>query len=330
MERALGLALRGLGAVSPNPMVGAVIVAANGKIIGEGFHRRYGDAHAEVNAIESVAAQDRGLLGGSTLYVTLEPCSHQGKTPPCADLVVQTRFKRVVVGAVDPFREVSGRGISRIKEAGIEVVTDVLGNECRSLNARFFTAHTLRRPFVILKWAESAEGIMGVRSADGYRMRISGELGETLVHRLRANCDAIAVGSGTALADNPRLDVRIWNGRNPMRVVFDRRGRVKNDLWRLEQKEIPEVLSSLYNENVTSIVVEGGATVLNSFIVNGLWDVARIERGATPSEQRADCDVVAAPRLTGLPLCQHKVSDNRVFYYSNNELVDKFFIENVL
>ena len=215
MRRALELARHGELDASPNPMVGAVIVAPDGRIIGEGWHRRHGEGHAEVNAVASVA--DPSMLRDATMYVTLEPCSHYGKTPPCASLIIEKGIPRVVVGCLDPFEKVSGRGVNMLREAGVEVVTGCMEAECVALNRKFMTAHRLRRPYITLKWAESADGYI-----DGH---ISTPVTSMLVHKLRATHDAILVGSGTVLADRPRLDTRYFVGRSPLRVILDRRGR---------------------------------------------------------------------------------------------------------
>ncbi len=286
MARALQLAKCGRGEVSPNPMVGAVVVH-DGRIIGEGYHRRYGGPHAEVNAIDSVA--DKSLLPKSTIYVTLEPCAHYGKTPPCADLIVRCGIPRVVIGCRDPFAKVDGRGIDRILASGAEVVVGVLEEECRRLNRRFITAHTLHRPFVTLKWACSADGFLGQRGERGNEMpapvRFSDAAGSALVHKMRTYYDAILVGSGTVLSDNPRLNVRLVEGRSPKKVVIDRRGRLsgsenlfeEGEAMVMSEEDIPSLLSALYNKGVTSLLVEGGAAVMRAFIESGEWDTARVE-----------------------------------------------------
>ncbi|MDE6288774.1 MAG: bifunctional diaminohydroxyphosphoribosylaminopyrimidine deaminase/5-amino-6-(5-phosphoribosylamino)uracil reductase RibD, partial [Muribaculaceae bacterium] len=218
MERALELAGHGRGYTSPNPMVGAVITAPDGRIIGEGYHRRCGEGHAEVNAIASVKDADRELLKQSTMYVTLEPCSHYGKTPPCAKLIIDTGIPRVVVGAADPFKEVAGRGIAMLRAAGVDVTEGVMAEESRSLNARFITAHEQQRPWVTLKWARSADGYLDSDRPDGTPEKFSTALTSVIVHRTRSLHDAILAGSGTALADRPRLDCRLWPGRNPLPI----------------------------------------------------------------------------------------------------------------
>lgn len=265
MERALQLARLGEGLVSPNPMVGAVIVAANGKIIGEGYHHRYGGPHAEVNAINSVKDSDRHLLSESTIYVTLEPCSHYGKTPPCAKLIMDTGIPQVVVGSADPFKEVSGRGIKMLRDAGIEVTEDVLREKCDALNARFLTAHRLGRPWIQLKWAQSADGYMAGLDEDGnpFPVKFSTPVSSVWMHRRRSMVDAIMVGNNTLEIDHPRLDCRHWPGLAPRRVE--------------PRHDLEEQMRELYKEGVTSLMVEGGPTLLQSFIDLGLYDDVKIE-----------------------------------------------------
>ncbi len=283
MRRALELARHGMGNTSPNPMVGAVIVSADGRIIGEGYHRRCGEGHAEVNAIASV--KDKSALVDSTIFVTLEPCSHYGKTPPCAKLIIDSHIPRVVVGAGDPFKEVAGRGIAMLREAGVEVIEGVLADECRALNRKFMTAHTLGRPFITLKWAQSADGFMDSDRPDGQPARFSTPLTQALVHRLRSLHDGILIGSGTAIADAPRLDCRLWPGRNPQPVILDRRGRIDastlcvavEPIVLSDYTSLAEAMGQLYSQGITSVLVEGGAAVLSALINDGLWDTARVE-----------------------------------------------------
>lgn len=265
MERALQLARLGEGLVSPNPMVGAVIVDANGKIIGEGYHHRYGGPHAEVNAINSVKESDRHILSDSTIYVTLEPCSHYGKTPPCAKLIIDTGIPRVVVGSADPFKEVSGRGIKMLRDAGVEVEEDVLREECDALNVRFLTAHRLGRPWIQLKWAQSADGFMAGIDKDGkpYPVKFSTPVSSVWMHRRRSMVDAIMVGKNTLEIDHPRLDCRYWPGKAPRRVM--------------PRHDLENQMRELYREGVTSLMVEGGPTLLQSFIDLGLYDDLKIE-----------------------------------------------------
>lgn len=290
MRRALQLALNGAGDVSPNPMVGAVIVAPGGRIIGEGWHRRYGGAHAEVNAVRSVAAADEPLLPQSTIYVTLEPCSHHGKTPPCSLLLREKGFRRVAVGMVDPNPKVAGRGIRMLREAGAEVTTGILETECRRLNVRFITAQTLRRPWIQLKWAESADGyIAGHRGEE--RAIFSSPLSMTLMHKERAMTDAILVGTDTLLTDNPSLTTRLWPGESPRPVIFDSprlsdpATRSRLDIFRRDpiildpQTDLEENMHILFERHgITSLMVEGGRTLLDSFMSRGLYDRIRTER----------------------------------------------------
>lgn len=300
MRRALQLARLGEGYTSPNPMVGAVIVRER-TIIGEGYHRRCGEGHAEVNAVASVS--DKSLLRDCTMYVTLEPCSHYGKTPPCAKLIIDMGIPRVVVGCGDPDERVRGRGIAMLRHAGVEVIAGVLREECEALNVRFITAHRSRRPYVMLKWAQSADGYLDcLRSAGDEPMKFSSALGQQAVHSLRSRYDAIMVGGGTVLADNPRLDVRLIDCRSPRRVVLDRRGIVPaaanvmadGTLYfcSVERADLPagvthvacsptaevrEVLYSLRSLGITSVLVEGGATLLKAFVESGMWDDSRVE-----------------------------------------------------
>lgn len=267
MKRALQLARLGEGLVSPNPMVGAVITAADGRIIGEGYHHQYGGPHAEVCAVTSVRPEDRHLLAGSTIYVTLEPCSHYGKTPPCAKLIIDSGIPRVVVGSADPFPEVSGRGIRMLRNAGVEVVEDVLRKECDALNVRFITAHRLKRPWIQLKWAESADGFMAATDDDGnpVRTQFSGPMSAVWMHRRRSMVDAIMAGSRTLEIDRPRLDCRHWPGKAPRRIM--------------PEHDLKAQMERLYaEEGITSLMVEGGPTLLQSFIDAGLYDDLRIEK----------------------------------------------------
>ena len=220
MYRCLQLAGKGAGHVAPNPMVGAVLVH-NDRILGEGYHQVYGQAHAEVNCINSVLPDDVPLIPDSTLYVSLEPCAHFGKTPPCADLIIKKQIRKVVIGCRDPFKEVDGKGIERLKAAGIEVISGVLEAACTDLNKRFFTFHTFNRPYVILKWAESANG--KISGSGNERVFISNAWTNTLVHKWRSEESAIAVGTNTAMLDNPFLTTRLWPGRNPVRILLDKK-----------------------------------------------------------------------------------------------------------
>ena len=351
MERALELAGRGRGYVSPNPMVGCVLVAG-GRIIGEGWHRNYGKHHAEVEAF--LDASSKGFeheIGGATAYVTLEPCSHFGKTPPCVDLLISGKIGRVVVANTDPNPLVSGRGITRLRDSGIEVFEGMLADEGRALNRRFFKGMTTGHPYVILKWAQSRDGYL---SLPGEAVKISGGLADLTVHRWRAEEDAILVGKNTVLVDNPRLNVRKWKGRNPVRVILDRNlAGANRDLHVMDHsqptvfvntlkelvvpgslsrydvvaeggfainylkvpaggEELPEMLEKLYRLGIGSVLVEGGALVLESFLQAGLWDEIRVISG-TPVLGRG----IRAPRPAGTLVCQEQAGEDLLSYFSS-------------
>lgn len=301
MRRAVEIARGARGLASPNPMVGAVIVSPNGKIVGEGFTSAWGGPHAEVNAVNSVS--DKSVLPECTIYVTLEPCSHQGKTPPCAAMLARIGLRRCVVGTLDPFVKVAGRGIACMREAGIEVGTGVLEKECRDLNRRFIIAHTRGRVYVILKWAQSADGFMAY--ADGSPARLSDDIGRVLVHRERSLTDAILVGSQTVIADNPRLDCRLWPNRMLRPVILDARGRVDASaaVNREETIFVRRAMSPcgiaemLYREHgLISLMVEGGRCTLERWIESGCFDEIRVE--ATPVSLG---EGIRAPGLPVLP-----------------------------
>jgi diaminohydroxyphosphoribosylaminopyrimidine deaminase/5-amino-6-(5-phosphoribosylamino)uracil reductase len=297
MQRAMELALLGRGHVSPNPLVGSVIVH-EGKIIGEGWHKKYGEPHAEVNAVNDV--KDQHLLKDCVIYVSLEPCSHVGKTPPCCDLLIHHRFKKVIVANVDPNPLVNGGGLHKLREAGIEVITGILENKGRELNKRFFTYMEKQRPYIILKWAETADGFIARKNFDS--RWISDEFSRQLVHKWRTEEDAVLVGMRTAQYDNPQLNVRDWTGRNPVRIVIDRflkLGEKSNlfdgsqktlcynvlkhedfqnfSLIRIEEENfLQHLLNDLYKQKIQSVIVEGGAQTLQGFIDLALWDEARV------------------------------------------------------
>jgi diaminohydroxyphosphoribosylaminopyrimidine deaminase/5-amino-6-(5-phosphoribosylamino)uracil reductase len=302
MRRCIELALNGRCDVSPNPMVGAVVVC-DGRIIGEGYHVRCGGPHAEVNAIRSV--RDASLLKRSTIYVSLEPCSHYGKTPPCADLLIEKQIPRIVVGCQDPFPQVAGRGINKLREAGREVVVGVLEEECLALNRRFITFHTKRRPYITLKWAESADGFIDLERTDGHPVILSSPLTSLLTHKRRAESDAILVGTRTALLDDPSLTVRHWYGPQPLRVVTDCTFSLPPRLHLFDgsvptlvftqhehpskknltyvaidysREPLPQILEALYQRKIQSLLVEGGSQLLQSFIDAELWDEIYAER----------------------------------------------------
>ena len=343
MQRCLELAETGAGWVSPNPMVGAVIVH-NGMIIGEGYHHKYGEVHAEVNAINMVInryVNYAELLKKSTIYVSLEPCAHYGKTPPCADLIIKNSIPKVVVGCRDPFPQVDGKGIEKLQAAGIEVTVGVLEKECRWLNRRFFTRVQKQRPYIILKWAQTVDGIFA--PADGSQYWITGPESRKLVHHWRAEEDAVIVGRKTVIADNPQLNVRYAKGRSPKRVVIDRRLELddnlnvfdhsaetlifnelktdingKNKYIALEDFDrfVPQyILFQLYLQDIQSVIIEGGAITLNAFIDAGLWDEARIFTGAVLLHNG-----IKAPCLRGKSLTKHSVGADTLQIITNTPI----------
>ena len=320
-------------------MVGAVIVCDE-RIIGEGYHVRAGLPHAEVNAVNSVREKDIPLLSRSTIYVSLEPCSHYGKTPPCCDLIIARGIPRVVIATTDFNAQVNGGGIARMRAAGIEVVVGLLEAESRRMNRAFFTFHTQRRPAVTLKWAQSADGFMDCVRDCGSPVRFSNSVSQVAVHRLRAAHDAILVGTRTALLDNPSLDIRCWTGRAPLRLVIDRDGKLPQSLKLFDGSSqtlrftsdvkcfsgknieqvvldfsrdiVPQILDSLYLRGVGSLLVEGGAFLLNSFIEAGLWDTARVE---TNGSVRLHTGVPAPCINSAHEVGRESVGGNEVVYY---------------
>lgn len=326
MRRALELATLGRGQVSPNPLVGCVIVH-DGKIIGEGWHKKYGEAHAEVNAVNSV--ENPALLAESTVYVNLEPCSHFGKTPPCADMLIAHRVKKVVVANLDSNPLVSGSGVKKLRAAGVEVITGILDKEGHALNEAFFTYITLQRPFIVLKWAETADGFIARENYDS--KWISHALSRQVVHQWRAELDAILVGSRTVAHDNPQLTVRDWSGRNPVRVVIDRFLRLDHKLRvfdgsqktlrynvlkheehpglsyvRLDETDFLQLLiKDLHKQKIQSVLVEGGAHTLQHFIDAGMWDEARIFQSPRCFEKG-----IAAPVIHGRLTTQRMLAED--------------------
>lgn len=293
MQRCLQLARNGLQNAKPNPMVGAVIVSEDNRIIGEGYHARCGEGHAEVNAFASVRPEDEHLLGGATIYVSLEPCSHYGKTPPCADLIISKGVKRVVCGCIDPFAKVQGRGIRKIREAGIEVTVGVLEEECKAINKRFFTFNTLRRPYILLKWCQSINGFIDNCFQP---TMLSTPLTQMLSHKLRAEEDAILVGHTTDKRDHPQLNIRHWSGKNPKRLVLS------------HETSIDEILSKLYEAHCLSLIVEGGAKTHQSFLERGLWDELRVETAPL-----VFADGTRAPHLPGnIDLVSQEIYDHNI------------------
>jgi len=317
MERCLQLALMGAGNVAPNPMVGAVLVHAD-VIIGEGYHKRYGEAHAEVNCINSVNEHNRKLIEKSTLYVSLEPCAHYGKTPPCADLIIANKIPRVVIGCKDNYLEVNGKGIEKLRSAGIDVILGVLEKEAVELNKRFFIFHEQERPYIILKWAESSD--RKIAKAGFAKVAISNAISNRLVHKWRTEESSIMVGTNTALYDDPSLTARLWKGNNPVRILLDKdlkvpashhlldnnvRTIIFNHIKEEEHKNIvysklaagesliQQMLKKLHQLKIQSVLVEGGAKLLQSFIDEGYWDETRI----ITNEQLIIGDGINAPLL---------------------------------
>jgi len=335
MQRCIDLARLGGVAVAPNPMVGAVIVL-NGEIIGEGYHQLYGGPHAEVNAVRSVLHP--GQLSEATIYVSLEPCAHHGKTPPCADLIVENRFKRVVVGSLDPFHAVSGKGISKIQQAGIEVTVGVLEKSCRALNKRFFIYHEQQRPYVTLKWAQTKDGLMDrIRQTNTKREInwISAPETQALVHQWRSEEQAILVGWKTVEKDNPSLTVRAVSGKNPLRVIIDSQLQMPADsqvytdgektivlnllraevhgniTWiQLPQLDTSTILKALYEQGVQSVFIEGGSQTLQHFLADGLWDEARVITGIHTFGEG-----IPAPVISGVPTQTFTFSSDQVYQY---------------
>lgn len=343
MLRCIEIAQNGLGITAPNPMVGAVIVY-NDKIIGEGFTSAYGKSHAEVNAIQAV--HDKSLLKDATLYVTLEPCSHYGKTPPCADIIIQHNIPRIVVGILDPHEKVAGKGIKKLKNAGCEVLSGVLEKECSEHHKRFLTFHEKKRPYIILKWAETLDGYIAPsiteRKENPEPYWITGSYSQQLVHQWRAEEQAILIGTNTVLEDNPKLDVRHWHGKNPFRIVLDKELKIPKGYHVLDEsiptlivtevgdaskyykgihygvldfsadlaKQICEILMGY---NLTSVLIEGGSKTLQTFIDEGFWDEARVFTGNTSFKKG-----IKAPVFIGRLVESKKVGVDTLKTYRND------------
>lgn len=337
MQRCLQLAKMGIGNVAPNPMVGSVIVFED-KIIGEGYHQKYGEAHAEVNAINSV--KDKSLLEKSTIYVNLEPCSHFGKTPPCANLIVEKKIPRVVIGCLDSNVDVAGKGIEKLKSAGIEVEINILEKECRELNIRFFTFHEKKRPYVILKWAQSADGFIDVKRTNQQKGIVWMSQPETkkLVHQWRHEEAGILVGWKTIATDNPELTCREVIGKNPIRIVIDQDLRLDYTAFKVGNRSTPtivltkkeavagaglefinpsnfsiaEILNSLHQQKIQSVIIEGGKTTIENFITSGIWDEARIIQGITTISEGE-----LAPKISGTTISENKFGKDLIRIVKN-------------
>lgn len=342
MQRCLELANLGMGKVSPNPLVGCVIVC-DGKIIGEGYHAKFGEAHAEVNAVRAVTEKyglhAAELLAKATAYVSLEPCAHFGKTPPCADLLIKHQLKKVVIGNRDPFEGVDGKGIGKLKDAGIEVVSGILEQECSRLNRRFFTRIRKQRPYIILKWASTADGYFAPEN--GAQQWISGPMAKKMVHKWRTEEDAVLVGKLTAMADNPQLNAREWEGKNPVRLLIDRnlqvpqshhiyndqaktvvfnehKTEVRDNIHYIQMEDmqyyLPQKIAfQLYLMDIQSVIIEGGANILNQFIQGNLWDEARVFRSS--SSWAAG---IPAPQINGLIIDQFSIANDTLTVFQNN------------
>lgn len=331
MKICIDLALNGFPKALPNPLVGCVIVH-KGKIIGKGFHQNYGENHAEVNAINSV--ENKSLLHESTLYVTLEPCSHFGKTPPCANLIIDSKISRVVIGSLDTFSKVNGEGIERLKASGIKVSTSVLEKECRSINSRFFTFHEKKRPYIILKWAKSKDGFIApVNQLKPFWM--TGKASKTLVHKWRSEESAILVGKNTVIKDNPLLTCREIDGKNPIRLVIDKNLSLSRDhlVFNNEastlvindsvdndehikidfQAFIPSLVRSLHQRGIQSLIVEGGAQTLHTFIDANCWDEARIF-----TSNKILGKGLQSPVIEKVANFKESISEDELYYYYNS------------
>ncbi len=337
MQQCLLLAIKGFGKVAPNPMVGCVIVN-HGEIIGKGYHQQYGQAHAEVNAINSV--ENKELLKKSTLYVNLEPCAHFGKTPPCADLIIEHKIPNVVIGSMDLHSIVNGRGIEKLTKAGINVTEGVLEDGCKKLNKRFFTFHEKQRPYIILKWAQTTDGFIDAKRNEenpGKALQISNTESRKLLHQWRSQEQAIMVGTNTALLDNPQLTVRELQGENPLRITIDKWLRIpkQNHLFDkstptliftavdepsvtnleyvkidFEQAVIPQILTDLYKRTIQSLIVEGGEQLLNSFIEIGSWDEARVFISDKKTEKG-----IKAPVLKTNPISKENINGDKLLTF---------------
>jgi diaminohydroxyphosphoribosylaminopyrimidine deaminase/5-amino-6-(5-phosphoribosylamino)uracil reductase len=348
MHRCLELAKLGAGHVAPNPMVGAVLVHDE-KIIAEGYHQIHGQAHAEVNCINSVSEENKSLISQSTLYVSLEPCVHHGKTPPCTDLILYNKIPKVVVGCRDPFDKVNGKGIDKLKNAGVEVMTNVLEKECIALNKRFFTFYTKHRPYIILKWAQCNNGKIATSPKSfpkkktlehsNERIFISNQFTNRLVHKWRSEESSILIGTNTALRDDPELTVRLWQGKNPTRLIIDMNLNVKKSLKlfndqahtiifnavKHEQQDnvvyyqlisdvsiVNQIVNALYQLNIQSLIIEGGAKTLQSFIDEKMWDEARV----ITNEELTIEHGLAAPELSHFKQTHSEnIFTDKIHYY---------------
>ncbi len=328
IKRCIELAKNGLGTTYPNPLVGSVIVY-NNEIIGEGWHRKSGEPHAEVNAINSV--KDKSLLSKSTIYVSLEPCSHFGKTPPCCDLIIANKIPNVVIGTIDPFAKVAGTGIKKLIEAGKNVTVGILEEECNNLNKRFFTFHNKKRPYIILKWAESEDGFIAPLSKEKKEpVWITNEFSRQLVHKWRSEEQAILVGTNTVIEDNPSLTTRDWSGNHPIRIVLDQNNRISKEshIFDNQVKSITitkeninfnnnialEITDFLFNEGIQSVIIEGGRQTLLTFIDANIWDEARVFRGEIYFKSGTK-----APTISGENSKKEKILNDELLTFFNHD-----------
>lgn len=343
IKRCIEIAKNGLGTTAPNPMVGCVIVHGQ-NIIGEGFTSPYGGSHAEVNAINSV--KDPTLLSDATLYVTLEPCSHFGKTPPCADAIIKSKIPKVIIGTIDTHSKVAGKGVQLLKASGCEVIVGVLENDIKTHHKRFFTYHNKNRPYIILKWAESSDGFIAPLTRNDQKpVWITNEISRQLVHKWRTEEQAILVGTQTVIEDNPSLTARDWIGKNPIRVVLDKNSRLPNEMvifddnakttlitkkhevqttkaehlifnfldWNLKDQIAKQICTILYNREINSIIIEGGRQTLQTFIDENLWDEARVFTGSTTFKEGTK-----VPRISGTLVSDEKIIDDILRTYTND------------
>lgn len=339
IKRCIELAKNGLGTTYPNPLVGCVIVYEN-KIIGEGWHQKSGEPHAEVNAINSVT--DKSILDKATIYVSLEPCSYFGKTPPCADLLIKYKIPNVIIGTLDPNEKVAGKGIQKLKAAGINVTAGILIDECNTLNKRFFTFHQKKRPYIILKWAETADGFVAPKVKNELKpVWITNQYSRQLVHKWRTEEQGILVGTQTVLDDNPHLNVRDWHGKDPVKIVLDRQNKLAEDFAIFNSNSKTMVLSEtkrtfkdetcysevlnfnenlpqeiatiLFQQNIQSVIIEGGARTLQTFIDSNLWDEARVFKGSASFKEGTK-----APNLSGKVIYNGKIINDSLSIFEND------------
>lgn len=326
ISRCIELAKNGLGTTYPNPLVGSVIVY-DGKIIGEGWHKKAGESHAEVNAINSV--KDKSLLSKSTIYVSLEPCSHFGKTPPCSDLIIHHKIPNVVIGTIDPFAKVSGNGIKKLIESGANVTVGVLEEECNELNKRFFTFHNKKRPYIILKWAETKDGFIAPKSKENQKpVWITNKYSRQLVHKWRTEEQGILAGTQTIIDDNPSLTARDWKGNQPVRIVLDKKNRISKEsaifddsalTILITDKEINfsknvanQICDYLYDKEIQSVIIEGGSQTLQTFIDAQLWDEARVFKGISFFSEGTK-----APKISGKITENKKIISDELLIFTN-------------